>query len=110
MKKSLIAIAMLLVACLSATTGLCATKNGEKINGMKKYEEHCKVCHPNGGNTINPQKSLHSKSLKAHGLKSVNGIIGKMRNSGPEMTKFDDKIISDKDAKAIAEYILKTFK
>jgi cytochrome c6 len=33
-----------------------------------------------------------------------------MRNPGPGMTKFDKKEISDKEAKAIAEYVLKTFK
>jgi cytochrome c6 len=33
-----------------------------------------------------------------------------MRNPGPGMTKFDEKIISTKEAQAIAEYILKTFK
>ena len=33
-----------------------------------------------------------------------------MRNPGEGMTKFDAKTISDKDAKAIAEYVLKTFK
>jgi cytochrome c6 len=33
-----------------------------------------------------------------------------MRNPGPGMTKFDKKTISDKEARAIADYILKTFK
>jgi cytochrome c6 len=33
-----------------------------------------------------------------------------MRNPGPGMNRFDAKTISDKDAKEIAEYILKTFK
>jgi len=33
-----------------------------------------------------------------------------MRKPGAGMTSFDDKILSDKAAKEIAEYILKTFK
>jgi cytochrome c6 len=33
-----------------------------------------------------------------------------MRNPGPGMTKFDEKTLPQKDAKAIAEYIHKTFK
>ncbi|MBP2679434.1 MAG: cytochrome c, class, partial [Deltaproteobacteria bacterium] len=37
-------------------------------------------------------------------------IVGKMRNPGPGMTRFDTKTISDKDAKEIAQYILKAFK
>jgi len=33
-----------------------------------------------------------------------------MRSPGPGMTKFDAKTIPDKEAKAIADYILRTFK
>jgi cytochrome c6 len=33
-----------------------------------------------------------------------------MRNPGPGMTTFDEKTIPDKQAKEIAEYILKSFK
>jgi cytochrome c6 len=33
-----------------------------------------------------------------------------MRNPGPGMNKFDEKTIPDKEAKMIADYILKTFK
>lgn len=110
MKKSLITTAILLAVCLSATTGFCDTKKGEKIDGKKEFEEHCAVCHPNGGNTINAQKPLNRKSLRANGVKSAKDIIGKMRNPGSGMTRFDEKTISNIEAKAIAEYILKTFK
>jgi cytochrome c6 len=37
-------------------------------------------------------------------------VVKTMRNPGPGMTAFDAKTISDQDAKAIAEYVLKTFK
>jgi len=33
-----------------------------------------------------------------------------MRNPGPGMTKFDEKTIPEETAKAIAEYILETFR
>jgi cytochrome c6 len=33
-----------------------------------------------------------------------------MRKPGPGMTPFDEKVIPDKTAEAIAEYIAKTFK
>jgi cytochrome c6 len=36
--------------------------------------------------------------------------VAKMRNPGPAMTMFDEKTLSDKEANAIAQYILKTFK
>ena len=110
MKKSFVTTAMLLIVSLSATTGFCDTKKGEKIDGKKEFEEHCAMCHPDGGNTINDKKPLNRKSLKANGVKSAKDIINKMRNPGPGMTRFDKKIISDKEANAIGEYILKTFK
>ncbi len=78
--------------------------------GAKLFEQHCSACHPNGGNIINPAFTLHKKDRDAHGVKTVKDIVGKMRKPGPGMTAFDAKTIPDKDAKVIAEYIVKTFK
>lgn len=71
--------------------------------------QNCSTCHPNGDNTVNPQKPLHKKEREANGVKTAADIVGKMRNPGPGMTKFDEKTISDEDAQKIAEYVLKTF-
>ena len=79
-------------------------------NGEKLFQQNCASCHPSGGNIINPAFTLHKKDRDAHGVKTANDIVGKMRNPGPGMTRFDTKTISDKDAKQIAEYVLKTFK
>ena len=78
--------------------------------GAKLFAQHCSACHPNGGNIINPAYTLHAKALKAHGVKSVKDIVGKMRKPGPGMTRFDAKTLPDKEAREIAEYILTTFK
>ena len=110
MKKSLIATIAMLALCSFATTGLADAKKGGKIDGKKEFEEHCAVCHKDGGNTVNPAKTLSKKDLEANGVKSAKDIVGKMRKPGTGMTPFDKKTISDKEAKAIAEYILKTFK
>lgn len=110
MKKGLIAAVALLAVGSFATAGLADTKKGEKIDGAKEFKEHCAVCHPNGGNIINPKKPLDKKSLAANKVKTAKDIINTMRNPGPGMTKFDAKTISDKEAKAIADYIQKTFK
>ena len=110
MKKSFFSTAVLLSVCIYVATGFCDTRKGEKIDGKKEFEEHCAVCHPNGGNTINSMKTLHRNALKANGVKGAKSIIDKMRNPGPGMTKFDTNTISKNEAKAIAEYILKSFK
>lgn len=81
-----------------------AAKSGEAI-----FKEHCAICHPDGGNIIKPEMTLHKKHLAAHGIKTADDIIRIMRNPGPGMPKFSENILSNEDAKKIAEYILKTF-
>jgi cytochrome c6 len=110
MKKSLIAMVALLAVCTFAAAGLADTKKGEKIDGAKEFKEHCTVCHPDGGNIVNAKKTLSRKDREANGVKSAKDIIRNMRKPGPGMTMFDVKTISDKEAKAIADYIIKTFK
>ncbi len=110
MKMLMIKSVLLLAGCLFAASGYCDTKKGEKISGKNEFEKHCAVCHPNGGNTINKMKPLYKKELRANGVKNAKDIIAKIRNPGPGMTKFDEKNISNAEAKAIAEYIQKTFK
>jgi cytochrome c6 len=93
-----------------ATAGYADVKKGEKLDGAKEFKKHCAVCHPNGGNIINSKKPLGKKALAANNVKTAQDIIKTMRKPGPGMTAFDQKTISDKEARAIADYILKTFK
>lgn len=86
-----------------------AAQPGEEKTGEALFTQHCAVCHAGGGNTVNPKKTLHRKDREANGVKTAEDIIGKMRNPGPGMTKFDENTIPDKDAKAIAEYVLNTY-
>jgi cytochrome c6 len=110
MKKSLVTMVTLVTVSLFATAGSADTKKGGKIDGKKEFQEHCAECHANGGNTIKPDKTLSKKDREANGAKTAKEIIAKMRNPGPGMTKFDKKTISDKEAKAIADYIIQNFK
>jgi len=80
-----------------------------EVRGEALFKQHCFPCHPDGGNVINPQKTLHKKDREANGVMTAADIVGKMRNPGPGMTKFDEQTIPDADAKEIAEYELKTF-
>ena len=110
MKKRLVATVAMLAVCSFATAAFADTKKGEKIDGAKEFKEHCAVCHPDGGNIVNPKRTLKKADREANGVKSAQDIIAKIRKPGPGMTAFDAKTISDKEAKAIADYILKTFK
>ncbi len=104
------------IGALVVAVGLAASAGGlnaaekKESKGEKLFKQHCVACHPDGGNIINPAFKLDKKDREAHGVKTVTDIVGKMRNPGPGMTRFDAKTVSDKDAKEIAEYILKTYK
>lgn len=81
----------------------------EASPGEQAFLKNCAVCHPNGGNIINPDDTLGKKAMAAKGIKMPADIVAKMRKPGPGMTQFDEKAIPDATARAIAEYILKTF-
>jgi cytochrome c6 len=94
----------------SATMG----RTGEEL-----FKENCAVCHPDGGNMLNPSKTLHRKDLEANGITNPRDIVRKMRNPGAfpthpsewsGMKMFDEKTISDEDALRIADYIINAFK
>ncbi|MDA8432214.1 MAG: c-type cytochrome [Nitrospiraceae bacterium] len=109
MKKTLVAVLAATFLALFITGGW-AKESAQKNKGEMLFQQNCSPCHPDGGNIINPAFTLHQKDREAHGVKTAKDIMGKMRNPGPGMTKFDKKTIPDKDARAIAEYIMKTFK
>ncbi len=108
MKKAFMLLSVLAIAVL--VVGAAGTAKGAGKTGEALFKQNCSPCHADGGNIVNPQKTLHKKDREANGVKTASDIMGKMRNPGPGMTKFDENTISDKDAKEIANYILKTFK
>lgn len=97
-----------LTLALSAICLWMSTPNAARAeaNGQELFMQHCNACHPNGGNIIKPQKTLHKGERTVN---TVEEVVGKMRNPGPGMSTFDSNFLPDSDAKAIAEYILKTF-
>lgn len=107
MKKSLVTATLLAVGAFALSAQ--ADTDG-KLDAKAEFEKHCTVCHPAGGNIINKAKPLGKVALAKDGIKSWKDIVAKIRNPGPGMTKFDKKEMPDKEAKAIAEYVLKTFK
>ncbi len=106
MRKKIIALSLGLVFAATAATAAHAAKP----DGKALFEANCAACHKDGGNIINPQKTLSRKDRENNGVKSASDIVKKMRNPGPGMTKFDKKTLPDKDAKAIAEYIESNFR
>jgi cytochrome c6 len=99
------------LSCISAVCAMacvcCANADPE---GKRAFEENCAVCHPEGGNIINPDKPLSKSSLAAGGITSKDEMVRFMRNPGPGMTRFDEQSLPDSEARAIAAYILKAFR
>ncbi|HTP05251.1 MAG TPA: c-type cytochrome [Nitrospirota bacterium] len=101
-----ICIAVVALCLFFGITG----KAFSEMPGEAGFKQNCAVCHPGGGNIINPKKTLHKKDLDANNVKTAGDIIKLMRQPGPGMTPFDASTVPDKEAKEIADYILKTFK
>jgi cytochrome c6 len=109
MKKFMVVAGLVTVAMTAVSLPGFADGKG-KIDGKKEFDEHCVSCHPGGGNIVNPAKSLHKLEREANGVRTAKDIVKLMRKPGQGMTTFDKKAISNAEATAIAEYILKTFK
>jgi cytochrome c6 len=108
MKKIFFALSAIAIP-IFVVSGVFAEPPAAKNVGETKFKEHCAVCHPNGGNIINPQKALTKVGREVNNIKTADDIIKNLRNPGPGMSKFDEKTLSDAEARAVAEYILKTF-
>jgi cytochrome c6 len=108
MKKMLAALVVVVGTC-GIIVMAQAEKAAAKIPGEAKFKELCVMCHPEGGNIMNPAKTLRKKDLEANNIKTAADIVRTMRKPGPGMTKYGEKIVSNKEANEIAEYILKTF-
>ncbi len=109
MKKMFVILAFGVAISFAATAAFPGMADAAQ-SGEALFMEHCKVCHPDGGNVVNPKKTLHKADRDANNVKTANDIVNKMRHPGPGMVTFDEKTIPNKEAKEIAEYVLKTFK
>jgi cytochrome c6 len=92
----------IILATLALSTTLLASA-AFAASGEDVFKAKCASCHPDGGNIINPKETLK-------GMKDSKKIVAKIRKGGGGMTAFDAKALSDADAKAVADYIIKTFK
>jgi cytochrome c6 len=110
MKRRIVATMFAVAAAGCISVIFAGGVDAAPSTGETLFKQHCAVCHVDGGNLITPQKTLHKKDRDKNNIKTAEDIIKNMRNPGPGMTQFSEKTIPEKDAKAIAEYILKTFK
>jgi len=96
---------------ISIPTASPAGKTPEPVpDGEALFRQYCLSCHPNGGNASDPERTLHGSVLKKKHITSSDDIVRIMRNPLSRMIRFDAATLPDRDARAIADYVLKTFK
>ncbi len=98
-----------LPALLLAVAGGCGVERQRSIDGEALFMQYCSGCHPDGGNQINPAKSLRRIDRQANGIAVARDIVARMRSPGPGMPRFDRARIPDDEAKAIADYVMKSY-
>ncbi|MGE5239822.1 MAG: c-type cytochrome [Chloroflexota bacterium] len=82
----------------------------EGQRGEEVFRQRCAACHRGGGNILNPQKTLSRADREAQGLKTADDLVRYMRNPGRGMPVFSEDSLPESDARAVAEYIQKTFR
>lgn len=109
MKKAGIGVSFMVMVFLCAAVA-CGQNQGPDSGGEGLFKRFCQACHPNGKNVVNPAKTLYTQDLKKSNRETPEAIVKIIRKAPAGMTSFDEKTIPDKDAEAIARYILQTFK
>ena len=101
-------VRMILPALLVAAAG-CAAEKPATADGKALFMQYCSGCHPDGGNAINPAKTLQKIDRLANGIVAPRDLVARMRSPGPGMPRFDRGRISDEEAEAIAAFVLKSY-
>lgn len=99
-----------LFGIIAISAGGCTTPLPKQVTGEAEFNKHCISCHANGGNSINPARTLSKADREKNSMHTAKDLIGAMRNPGPGMTAFDEKTLPQSDAEKIADYILNTYK
>jgi len=98
-----------LFAAAGAGFCLAACAAGSAQRGEALFATHCAGCHPGGGNTVNPAKTLSRAHREAGGIRTAADVAAYIRNPGPGMPPFTEGMIPDRDAEAIGTYVVTTF-
>lgn len=98
MKKVILTTMAVLGGAILPLAVFAGGNSGEAI-----FKANCSPCHHDGGNVMVPSKNIF-------GIKHPDKIIRIIRKGGDRMPAFDNRAISDADAKLLADYIIRTFK
>jgi cytochrome c6 len=117
-KMILVVLILTVSVCLFATAPFAKDRPKGK-SGAELFSHFCVECHPDGGNLLDPKKTLRKADREVNNIMTAEDIINKIWNVGPfamhpesrlTMKRFNPATIPYEDALAIANYIKETFK
>ncbi|WP_298269021.1 c-type cytochrome [Geobacter sp.] len=100
-------LAFVAIGAAIAAAG-CSRDSG--ASGAALFAIHCAGCHPDGGNTVNPKKTLRAADRQANGIRTAGDVAALIRNPGPGMPVFTPGVIPAGEAKRIGTYVVTTFR
>jgi len=74
--------------------------------GEQLYKTHCGACHPNGGNTLDPDRPL----IGSHEIADVKTFLAFIRDPDAPMPPFPETKISNTQAMELYQYIVHELK
>ncbi|BEH09619.1 MULTISPECIES: c-type cytochrome [Geobacter] len=97
------------VAACVALALAAGCSGGSGAGGGELFATHCAGCHPQGGNTVHPEKTLARTRREANGIRTARDVAAYIRNPGPGMPAFGEAMIPPADALKIGEYVVASF-
>ena len=101
---------MYIFIALCLLPAACGQRSSPDARAENLFKLHCQSCHPDGKNVINPAKTLYGADLKKNNIAAPEDIVRVIRAAPRGMTSFDEKTLSDNDARMLARYVLATFR
>jgi cytochrome c6 len=75
------------------------------VSANEVFEKYCSSCHSNGGNIMNPEKTLSQDHLTKNGVDNVGSISTLVTTGKAPMPAFG-KQLSDEEVAEVAKYVL----
>lgn len=79
--------------------------------GLVIFESKCAACHADGGNVINPGKTLSAQALEKNKYSTQEAVVNLVRNGKGQMPKYQGAIpaisrLDDQQLEDVAAYVL----
>ncbi len=88
-----------------AAVAMAASVNISNVSANDVFAKYCSSCHKDGGNIMNPKKTLSKDHLATNKVDNIGSISALITSGKPPMPAFG-KDLSDKEIADVAKYVL----